>query len=141
MIVCINVMRRTKWILVTDNDRKLKGYILNSRRSITHGVYFSCCLKIYHINLICGDLKYPKSNNVCNPANSIVILICKGSCELIITRRRRLKGKKYYFILKIHNYEMKYWSDIVALSDIRRINKFEVLEYSLRMWIKLKVEI
>ena len=33
---------------------------------------------------------------------------------------------------------MKYWSDIAALKDIRRINKFEVLEYSLRMWIKFE---
>ena len=33
---------------------------------------------------------------------------------------------------------MKYWSDTVVLSDIRKINKFVVLEYSLRMWIKLK---
>ena len=33
---------------------------------------------------------------------------------------------------------MKYWTDIAVLSDIRRINKFEVLEYSLRMWIKFE---
>ena len=44
--------------------------------------------------------------------------------------------KKLIVLLKVNNYEMKYWSAIVALSDTRK--KIEVLEYSLRMWIKSK---
>ena len=42
---------------------------------------------------------------------------------------------------KINDYEMKYWPDIAVLSDIRRINKFKILEYALKMCMKMKVEI
>ena len=62
-----------------------------------------------------------------------------ANCSLF--QRRGLEEKIYYSIKKINKYEIKYWLDIVVLSDISRINKLEVLEYSLKMWIKLKVKI
>ena len=86
------------WILVKRDwqQQKLKSYKLNSRRFITHGVKFLentinhlliMLFKNIFVNLMYGESKLTRCNNVCNRFNQIVISMCKRSFELLITQQ------------------------------------------------------